>query len=176
MTGDREESRGRRVEDVDKAKTLRRRLEPALRRVFHLYWRFARGMTMGVRGVVLDDAGHVFLVKHSYVSGWHLPGGGVEVGESVDEALRRELLEEGRIVFEAPALHGVFFNSHVSRRDHVAVYVIRRFTQDRMPEPNREIVACGFFAPDALPPDATKGTRRRIAEVIDGVPPSPTWI
>jgi len=164
------------VEDVDKTKTLRRRLEPVLRRVFHLYWRFARGMTMGVRGVVLDDAGRVFLVKHSYISGWHLPGGGVEVGESVDEALRRELLEEGRIVFEAPVLHGVFFNSHVSRRDHVAVYVIRRFTQDRMPEPNREIVACGFFAPDALPPDTTKGTRRRIAEVIDGVPPSPTWI
>lgn len=164
------------MEDVDKTKTLRRRLEPALRRVFHLYWRFARGMTMGVRGVVLDDAGRVFLVKHSYISGWHLPGGGVEVGESVDEALRRELLEEGRIVFEAPVLHGVFFNSHVSRRDHVAVYVIRRFTQDRMPEPNREIVACDFFAPDALPPDTTKGTRRRIAEVIDGMPSSPTWV
>ena len=164
------------MEDVDKARTLRRRLEPALRRVFHLYWRFARGMTMGVRGVVLDDAGRVFLVKHSYVSGWHLPGGGVEVGESAGEALRRELLEEGRIIFEAPVLHGVFFNSHVSRRDHVAVYVISCFTQDRMPEPNREIVACGFFAPDALPPDTTKGTRRRIAEVIEGAAPSPTWV
>ena len=126
--------------------------------------------------MVLGDAGRVFLVKHSYVAGWHLPGGGVEVGESVGDALRRELMEEGRIAFEAPALHGVFFNSHVSRRDHVAVSVIRRFTQDRMPEPNREIVACGFFAPDALPPDATTGTRRRIAEVIAGTPLSSTWI
>jgi len=164
------------VEDVDKVKTLRRRLEPMLRRVFHLYWRFARGMTMGVRGVVLDDASRVFLVKHSYVAGWHLPGGGVEVGESVGDALRRELMEEGRIAFEAPVLHGVFFNSHVSRRDHVAVYVIRRFTQDRMPEPNREIVACGFFSPDALPPDTTLGTRRRIVEVVEGAPPSATWV
>ena len=33
---------------------VRRMFEPALRRVFHLYWRFARGMTLGVRGVVLD--------------------------------------------------------------------------------------------------------------------------
>jgi len=63
---------------------LRRGFEPALRRLFHLYWRFARGMTLGVRGVVLDGDNKVFLVRHSYVAGWHLPGwlrwSGVVVG------------------------------------------------------------------------------------------------
>ena len=71
-----------------------RALEPALRRVLHLYWRFARAMTLGVRTLVIDGEGRIFLVKHSYVSGWHLPGGGVEAGETLTEAAARELLRK----------------------------------------------------------------------------------
>jgi 8-oxo-dGTP pyrophosphatase MutT (NUDIX family) len=161
---------------VTRLQDLRKRLEPQLRQVFHLYWRLARGMTLGVRAVVLDSDNRVFLVRHSYVSGWYLPGGGVEVGEHFLESLRRELMEEGRIeLTDEPALHGVFLNSHVSRRDHVAVYVVRHFRQDRLPEPNREIVECGFFDTGALPADTTPGTRLRIAEVLDGKAPIATW-
>jgi ADP-ribose pyrophosphatase YjhB (NUDIX family) len=164
------------VRPVMKQQTLRTRLEPALRRVFHLYWRFARGMTLGVRAVVLDPDQRVFLVKHSYVSGWHLPGGGVEVGETFRDALRRELMEEGRIeLVDEPRLLGIFLNRHVSRRDHVAVYVVNGFRQDRRPEPNREIIATGFFEAGRLPPDTTTGTLLRIAEVLDSRPVIATW-
>ena len=155
---------------------LRQALEPAIRRVLHFYWRFARGMTLGVRAVVIDPQGRVFLVKHSYVSGWHLPGGGVEAGETLVEAAARELLEEGNIEVTAPPqLHGMFFHDRASRRDHVAVFVVRAFRQVAAPVPDREIVAHGFFAPDALPNETTASTRARIFEVLNGAPVSERW-
>ncbi len=154
----------------------RRALEPALRRVLHAYWRFARAMTLGVRALVIDEEGRVFLVKHSYVSGWHLPGGGVEAGETIGEALARELQEEGNIEMTTPPqLHGLFFNDRDSRRDHVALFVVRAFRQLAAPVPGREIVGHGFFALDALPNDTTAATRARIIEVLGGAPVSERW-
>ncbi len=134
-------------------------------------------MTFGVRAMVFDAEGRIFLVKHSYVSGWHLPGGGVEVGETALDAMRRELHEEGNIVFDGqPVLHGIFFNRRISRRDHVVVYIVRDFHQPAKPAPNREIVDSGFFDVKALPADATRGTRARIAEVVEGRPISLDWV
>lgn len=159
-----------------RAARLRRGGERGLRSAMHVWWRLSRGMTLGVRAMVIDGDGRVLLVKHSYVSGWYLPGGGVEPGETLHEALERELLEEGNVRLNgAPVLHGLYLNAHVSRRDHVALYVVRAFEQPSAPIPNREIVATGFFALDALPDETTRGTRARIAEVFHGTPATGRW-
>jgi 8-oxo-dGTP pyrophosphatase MutT (NUDIX family) len=155
---------------------LRRSLEPAISRVMHFYWRFSRAATLGARAMVIDGTGRIFLVRHSYVDGWHLPGGGVETGETFPDALARELVEEGNIRLGAsPQLFGIYFNKRASRRDHVALFIVRDFLQDGDPRPNREIVAHGFFHPDALPEDTGRGTRARVAEVFGGAPISEFW-
>lgn len=147
-----------------------------IRRLMHLYWRLSRGLTLGVRGLAINPDGRIFLVKHSYVSGWHLPGGGVEPHESMREALDRELMEEGNIeILQAPRLFAIYHNRNVSGRDHVALFVTESFSQSTPPQPNAEIIAHGFFARDDLPPDTTTGTRARIVEVLDAVKPSEIW-
>jgi len=152
------------------------RPERVLRRVMHLYFRFARGLTLGVRAMVIDGDGRIFLVKHGYAAGWQFPGGGVEPGETIREALGRELLEEGSItLLEAPRLHAVYHNANVSNRDHVALFVVRDFRQHVPPIPGYEIIDHRFFARDELPGDVTPGTLRRIAEVLDGATVAERW-
>ena len=96
-------------------------------RITRLAFLLTSPMTLGVRGVVIDENDRVLLVQHGYVSGWHLPGGGVEIGETFAEALARELNEEARVALRGePILHGIFLNVKLSRRDHVAVCRFRR--------------------------------------------------
>lgn len=140
-----------------------------LRWLLHQYFRVARGMTLGVRAAVIREGREVFLVRHTYVPGWHLPGGGVETGETLAVALAKELREEACLRLTGPAaLHGVFFNRAASPRDHVAVFVVRDFVAERVKQPDREIAEAGWFPLDALPEGVTAGTRRRLAEIVDG--------
>lgn len=152
-------------------------MKPDLRsRLFHAWFLMTRPMTLGVRAIATDAERRVLLVKHTYVAGWHLPGGGVESGETVLEALAKELREEANAEFgAAPLLQSVHFNNKVTRRDHVVVYHcgdVRQFAPKRR---DYEIIAAEFFPLDALPDDITKSTAQRIREFNDGTVPDPFW-
>ncbi len=140
------------------------------------FGRLTHGMTFGVRAMLIKD-GMVVLVKHSYVPGWYLPGGGVEVGESVADALNREVREEtGARLTAPPVLFGIYRNARADPRDHVALFVCRAFEHGATkPFPNLEIIACESFPVDRLPPDISPGTAARLAEVRDGMPPAADW-
>ncbi|MCV0397414.1 MAG: NUDIX domain-containing protein [Rhizobiaceae bacterium] len=136
-----------------------------------------RPMTLGARALVHDRAaGSVFLVRHSYVPGWQLPGGGVEPGETMEQALARELREEGNLELTGPpTLRSLHFNRRASRRDHVGFYLVETFRQSAPKTPDREIAEAGFFPLAALPAETTAATMARIGEVFHGHPVSPDW-
>lgn len=149
---------------------------PWLKRALALHFRLTRGVTLGVRAAVLDREARVFLLRHTYVPGWHMPGGGVEIGETAETALARELEEEACLRPSGPpALHGVFFNPGLANRDHVLVYVVRDFAVLGVKRPDREIAEAGFHPLDALPEGTTAATRRRLAEIAEGRPGGGLW-
>jgi ADP-ribose pyrophosphatase YjhB (NUDIX family) len=132
--------------------------------------------TLGVQGLIADEKSRVLLVRHGYRPGWHFPGGGVERGERVEHALRRELLEETGIIINGPAsLFGIYTNFKAFPGDHVALFRVEHWRQHHVPAPNAEIAEQGFFALDRLPESLTPGTRQRLAEAFDGAVRSTAW-
>lgn len=150
-------------------------MQPLVGQARSLAVRLWGGTTLGVRAMTFDE-GRVLLVRHTYVSGWHLPGGGVHAGETAEAASRRELFEEtGYEAVEPARFLGLFFNPAMAGRDHVALYHVPACVMRRTFRPNREIAEIGLFAVDDLPEGTTGATRRRLAELLDGLPPTEQW-
>ncbi len=143
--------------------------------LFHRFFILTRGMTLGVRAACFDSEGRIFLVRHTYVPGWYMPGGGVERHETVREALEKELREEGNLVMtSAPSLFHVYYNSRISKRDHVVLFKVA-VEQTAPRAADREIAEARFFALDALPEDTTTATLARLRELSGEAPPSDLW-
>jgi ADP-ribose pyrophosphatase YjhB (NUDIX family) len=133
-----------------------------------------RPRTIGVR-VIVEREGRVLLIRHSYVPGWHLPGGGVDRGETLAEAARREVREEVGLTVEVdPQPFGVYGRFQYGASDHVAVFVARRVEGEPLPDQG-EIAEAGFFDPDALPGDTTPATRQRLSEHRARSPRAERW-
>ena len=144
-------------------------------RFFQSYFRVTRPMTMGVRGLVVNEAREICLVRHTYVKGWYMPGGGIEKGETAEYALERELEEEAGIEMTGrPNLLGVFSNHDSFPNDHVLLYEVRDWRHVAATSEG-EIADHGFFSLDDLPDTITSGTKLRLQQWAEGVPPSRYW-
>jgi ADP-ribose pyrophosphatase YjhB (NUDIX family) len=144
-------------------------------RLYLAYSRIGRGMTLGVRGLLIEGD-RILLVKHTYLPGWYLPGGGVEAGESLGEALVREIREEtGAELTGPPKLFAIYRHSLPPRRDHIALYVCREWKQGAGKIASGEIVAAELFPLSRLPADAAPSTLARLGEVLSGAPPATDW-
>jgi ADP-ribose pyrophosphatase YjhB (NUDIX family) len=153
----------------------RRRIEPFLRPLFRAWFRTTRGLTLGVRALVTDAEGRILLVEHTYIHGWHLPGGGVERGETAEDALTRELVEEAGVALTGRArLVSIHNNDRHHPGDHVLLYRCEHWTP--CPATARgEIHRVGWFEVCALPETTTAATRARIREALADEVSHPLW-
>ncbi len=135
-----------------------RKLKFALLRVWYffikplrfLYWFLFRPSVRGAK-CVIEHEGKVLLVRLSYAhKGWTLPGGKVERGESFEEGVRREVLEETGIRLGGVTKFLSFMDDKDYKVDTIEVfcakvpdifYVIDGF----------EIVDARWVSPDNLP-------------------------
>ena len=146
------------------------------RRVLHRANASLRPTSIGVRALVENAGGAILLVRHTYVPGWHFPGGAVDPGETVYEAVARETREEtGIIIAPEPQLVGVFHNVRFSHRDHVVLFACREQAVLDNFTGSPEIAEAGFFAPNAMPQDLSAGTARRLSEWRGEAPSDPHW-
>jgi ADP-ribose pyrophosphatase YjhB (NUDIX family) len=137
-------------------------------------WFVTRPETRGVRAIALTPAGQVILVRHSYIQGWHLPGGGHESGETAEQAVLRELREEaGMVSHGAVRVLGTLQHRPNFRRDTVTIALVEQVAFAF--RPSLEIVEARAFDLDALPEGITAGTLRRLAEWREERPVAKDW-
>jgi 8-oxo-dGTP pyrophosphatase MutT (NUDIX family) len=133
--------------------------------IFVRLLRIVKPVTIGVRVMLIRDD-KVLLVKHSYQDEWYFPGGGVKKKERLDQAARRESLEEVGATLGRLELFGVYTNFIEGRTDHITVYLCDDFTIET--KKDWEIEVTQFFPLNKPPQDIAKGIGRRINDYLEG--------
>jgi mutator protein MutT len=142
---------------------MKRKILNLFYKILRVYWRIFKPITLGVRAIVTNDKNEILLVKHTYQNYWFLPGGGVDKGETFEQAIRRELIEETGYEANIIELFGVYQNTYEGKRDNIVVFVCKngKFIDFL---PSSEIEKYGFFNVDNLPENTSRGMKKRIDE------------
>ncbi len=132
---------------------------------FKTYCFLFRPLRVGVRVLMLKD-GRVWLVRHTYITGWFLPGGGPKRGETLEQAARREAFEETGAQLGDVTLMGVYTSFIQWKTDHTTVFLCRDFTISG--KPDHEIAEVHAYPLDKLPDDVFSSHRLRLDELRTG--------
>lgn len=136
-----------------------------------LWLRVGRGRTLGATAILGDERG-VWLVRHTYMRGWFLPGGGVKRAETFHDAVRREVLEELGLTIVGPVrLLGAYGDG---RNRHMVTFSAGAWTGEARAA-SAEIAEVRLVDPRATPEGTSRGTTRRIAEWLGDREPDGRW-
>lgn len=129
---------------------------------FKVYCFLFRPIRVGVRVLMIEDD-KVWLIRHTYLPGWFLPGGGVKKWETLDEAARREACEETGAELGKVILVGAFTSYIQWKTDHAIVFLCRDFTFKG--KSDNEIAELRAFPLNALPEDIFQSHRQVLEDL-----------
>lgn len=137
------------------------------------FWRLIGVVTVGVRIIAIRDK-QILLVRHTYLDGWFLPGGGVLSNETLEDAARRELFEETGVVLEKVTLIGIYTDFSEGRSDHKVLF--SGVVIDKKNIISKEILETKYFPLHRLPDDFSNQYKKKIHDFLtDGYPKYGEW-
>ena len=135
-----------------------------LYKIYRLSWKITQPQTIGVR-IFLIKKQQILLVKHTYSHQWFLPGGGLKKGETLEQAIRRELTEELGVNIDKIELFGAYNNFFEGKKDYIILFKSEDFSLPN--KKDSEIEHFSFFPFEDIPKSTSPGTKRRIAEFLE---------
>lgn len=139
----------------------------------------ANRLVPSVNVVVANDRQEILLIRRSDNDNWAVPGGAVDLGESLVQAAVRETKEETGIDCEVSGLVGIYtdprhivlYTSDGEARQEFSVVVIAH-SIGGTPTPSSESTDVRWVAPeDALGYTMDRSMQRRISDYLAGGPP-----
>jgi 8-oxo-dGTP diphosphatase len=135
---------------------------------------------VGVGALIVDEEGRLFLARRGPQAKnernlWEFPGGSVELGETLAEALVREMREEFGIEIAVGELLDVVDHILPDEGQHwISPTYICRITsgEPRILEPVK-CAEIGWLYPDEMPDDLTQITRANLEHYCERLGPEP---
>ena len=130
----------------------------------------------GAEALIVQDE-KIMLIKRSDNGLWAVPGGLVEVGETLAQAAERELREETGVEAHVTQLLGIFDSRrwHSKTKSHLYHAIFLAEATDLTPRTSSEATEIGFFAENDLP-ELSPGHQGRIPllfRILRGEVPAP---
>jgi 8-oxo-dGTP diphosphatase len=114
---------------------------------------------------VIERDGRYLLARRRDIGWWHLVGGGLEYGETIQQGLLREVREEIGVSIDILRLVGVY--AKPQKQEVVLTFLCHLAADTTEPKTSEEITEIGWFARDDLPQRLLPKHRERLLDAAE---------
>jgi 8-oxo-dGTP pyrophosphatase MutT (NUDIX family) len=119
---------------------------------------------VSVAAVVTDESGRILVIQRRDNGEWQIPGGVLELEESIPAGVAREVEEETGLLVEPERLTGVYKNIRVG----VVALVFRSRLVGGMAAPTEESASVDWWTADEVTRRMSETFATRVLDALDG--------